>query len=104
VTRPDMQSFVPGYRIRYVELDNACAFLVGQGWAGGVGFDEAVKAAHGHVSKDHVDWRGVARDLYAFVSGVMAATRATPEESAKAAADLFDEAVARNTSGKLRRP
>ena len=41
---PDPQSFIPGYRIRYLELDNACAFLVGQGWAGGVSFDEAIKA------------------------------------------------------------
>jgi len=41
---PDPQSFVPGYRVRFIELDNACAFLVSQGWAGGIAFDEAVKA------------------------------------------------------------
>lgn len=44
MTRPDPQSLVPGYAIRYVELEAACAFLVDQGWAGGIGFDEAVRA------------------------------------------------------------
>jgi hypothetical protein len=43
--RPDPQAFIPGYRVRFIELDNACAFLVANGWAGGIPFDEAVKVA-----------------------------------------------------------
>jgi hypothetical protein len=42
---PDPQAFIPGYRVRFIELDNACAFLVANGWAGGIPFDEAVKVA-----------------------------------------------------------
>jgi hypothetical protein len=42
---PDPQAFIHGYRVRFIELDNACAFLVANGWAGGIPFDEAVKVA-----------------------------------------------------------
>ena len=35
---------IPGYRITYAELERACKFLVGQGWAGGLTFDEAIQS------------------------------------------------------------
>ena len=40
----DPQMFIPGYRVRFIELDNACALLVREGWSGGIPFDEAVAA------------------------------------------------------------
>lgn len=40
----DPQDFIPGFRVRWIELDNACAILRNHGWAGGISFDEAVRS------------------------------------------------------------
>lgn len=40
----DPQDFIPGYNVRFIELDNACSYLVANGWSGFIPFDEAVKA------------------------------------------------------------
>ena len=37
------RDLIPGYRITYQELDNIAYLMRGEGWAGGIGLDEAVK-------------------------------------------------------------
>lgn len=65
--RPNPHAFIPGYRIRYIELENACTFLRDNGWAGGIGLDEAVRAlaASQPRNEDGLDVDRLARALAA---------------------------------------
>lgn len=38
------EDLIPGYRVTYKELHNICEIAKSQGWAGGIGLDDAVAA------------------------------------------------------------